>query len=237
MNLCLAMAALGAASLLGGCTSKQQTQTGVDTSQAAQASAPSVERGKYLVTVVGCNDCHTPWKMGANGPEPDMSKMLMGHPASMTIDRPAMLMPPWGISADLSMTAWSGPWGVSFSANLTPDSTGLGGWTQDEFVQTLRTGKIKGTGRALLPPMPWQDFSNMTDADLQSIYMFLESIPKIANKVPDPVPPAPGGPPGMMPPPGMQPGAGPAAPGQPGAAPPPHGASQHHPGVKRNSAH
>lgn len=229
------MAAVTAASLFGGCTSKQQTQTGVDTSQTAQASMPSVDRGKYLVTVVGCNDCHTPWKMGQNGPEPDMSKMLMGHPAAMAIDRPAMLMPPWAWSGDMSMTAFGGPWGVSFAANLTPDSTGLGGWTQDEFVQTLRTGKIKGTGRALLPPMPWEDFKNMTDADLQSIFMFLQTIPKISNKVQDPVPPAPGGPPGMMPPPGMQPGAGAPAPMQPGAAPPPP-VMHHHPGVKRSSA-
>ena len=44
-----------------------------------------LERGKYLVTVGGCNDCHTPLKMGAKGPEPDMSRMLSGHPDSFPI--------------------------------------------------------------------------------------------------------------------------------------------------------
>ncbi len=126
---------------------------------------------------------------------PDMSRMLSGHPAGMQIARPAMLPTNWMAAADPTMTAWSGPWGVSFTSNLTPDSTtGIGSWTEDEFAQTMRTGRIKGTGRALLPPMPWQDFKNLTSADLASIYMYLESIPKISNPVPNPLMP-PGTPP------------------------------------------
>jgi hypothetical protein len=211
-----ALAAAFAASLFAGCTSKNENQTGTDTSAttnttATQVSAPSIAQGKYLITAMGCNDCHTPWKMGAQGPEPDMSLMLSGHPAGMKIDRPAMLMPPWAWAGDMSMTAYSGPWGVSFAANLTPDSlTGIGAWSQDVFVSALRTGKHMGKGRDILPPMPWPWFKNLNDADLASMYMYLHSIPPISNKVPDPVaagtPPGPGMPPGaMMPPGGMPP--------------------------------
>jgi hypothetical protein len=215
-----ALAAIAAASLFAGCTAKNENQMGDSTKTSTQSATASVERGKYLVTTTGCNDCHTPWKMGDKGPEPDMSRMLSGHPAGMRIDRPAMLTPPWMAAADMSMTAWSGPWGVSFTANLTPDSlTGIGAWSQDVFISALRTGKHMGKGRDILPPMPWNWFKNMTDEDLGSIYMYLMTIPKISNQVPDPVMPQggmAGMPPGGTPPPGMTPGGMP-----PGAMPPP----------------
>src|SRR5665213_2781933 len=218
-----AITAALAASLFAGCMSKSENQTGTDSTAttntgSTQVAAPSIARGNYLVSAMGCNDCHTPWKMGAQGPEPDMSMMLSGHPASMKIDRPPMLMPPWAWAGDMSMTAFSGPWGVSYAANLTPDSTGIGAWTQDEFLNSLRDGKVKGTGRAILPPMPWEDFKNLTDADLASIYMYLMSIPKISNSVPDPMMPQggmAGMPPGAMPPPGMPPGGMPPPPPMP----------------------
>jgi hypothetical protein len=94
----------------------------------ANLDPEKVARGKYLTTIAGCNDCHTPWKLGANGPEPDMSRMLSGHPQAMTIVSPAAAQKePWVMSASDTNTAWSGPWGVSFTANLTPDDeTGLG---------------------------------------------------------------------------------------------------------------
>jgi mono/diheme cytochrome c family protein len=81
-----------------------------------------VERGKYLVNGIGCSDCHTPLKMGANGPEPDMSRMLSGHPEQYRVTEAAPA--PGGqwqhgfVGAGTS-TAFSGPWGVSFAANLT----------------------------------------------------------------------------------------------------------------------
>jgi hypothetical protein len=83
-----------------------------------------------------------------------------------------------------------GPWGVSFSRNLTPDqSTGIGSWTEEMFIKTIRDGKHQGEGRALLPPMPWQMYAQMTDDDLKAIFAFLRSLPAIANAVPDPIPP------------------------------------------------
>lgn len=85
-----------------------------------------------------------------------------------------------------------GPWGISYSANLTPDTvTGLGAWNQDVFIKTLRTGRHLGQdgGRAILPPMPWEEFSQLTDDDLKSIFTYLQSLPAISNKVPAPVSP------------------------------------------------
>jgi len=163
---------------------------------AQQAAPPSpVERGKYLVTAMGCNDCHTPWKLGEKGPEPDMTRMLSGHPEGMKLPPPpALPAGPWGITAALTMTAWSGPWGVSHTTNLTPDpETGLGALSEENFVQSIRTGKHLGAGRDILPPMPWPMYRNLSDEDLKAIFAYLKSIPPIKNKVPDPVPPAPAG--------------------------------------------
>ena len=90
----------------------------------------------------------------------------------------------------MSSTAWVGPWGVSFAANLTPDkSTGLGNWTEEVFIKTFWSGKQMGIGRNLLPPMPWQAVGQLKDKDLKSIFAYLKTIPPIKNKVPDPIPP------------------------------------------------
>ena len=153
-----------------------------------------VERGKYLVTTGLRNDCHTPKKMGPNGPEPDMDLELSGHPEGMVVK--AAYTPaknsPWIVAGLGSLTAWSGPWGVSFTANLTPDpNTGLrsGVWTEELFIKALRTGKHMGTGRDILPPMPWQFIGQYSDADLKAIWAYLGTIKPIKNHVPDPIPP------------------------------------------------
>ena len=168
--------------------------TGSDEREAsANTMGARVERGKYLVTSNVCNDCHTPWKMGPNGPEPDMTRMLSGHPESVVITKPAPAPGgEWegGMVFGATMTSFSGPWGVSFSANLTPDrNTGLGIWTEDMFVKAIRTGKHFGVSRPILPPMPWQQFRNMTDEDLKAIFAYLRSIPPVTNHVPDPIAP------------------------------------------------
>ena len=158
---------------------------------ADEQAADKLARGKYLVTVAGCNDCHTPWKVGPAGPEPDMSRMLSGHPESVAIGAPATSAGPWIAAANATNTAHSGPWGVSFTANLTPDpETGLGKWTQSTFAQTIRTGRHMGRGRKILPPMPIPMYKNFTDEDLAAIFTYLQSIPAISNRVPEPLPPA-----------------------------------------------
>jgi mono/diheme cytochrome c family protein len=151
-----------------------------------------IKQGEHLVKSIGCADCHTPKKMGPNGPEDDNTRFLSGHPASNVVPPPPKLPAgPWMIMAEGGLTAWSGPWGVSFTRNLTPDKeTGLGDWTEQNFIDTLRTGKKMGKGRGLLPPMPWQAFSNLSDDELKAIFAYLKSIPPIKNAVPEPIPPA-----------------------------------------------
>ncbi|MCL4183780.1 MAG: c-type cytochrome [Burkholderiaceae bacterium] len=160
---------------------------------AADASTDTLARGRYLVTVASCHDCHTPFKAGPNGAEPDMSRMLSGHPEGMLMP-PAPRLPagPWLMSVAATNTAWAGPWGVSFTANLTPDAeTGLGRWTLRNFIDTIRSGRHMGRGRPILPPMPYPMYKHFTDEDLAAIFAYLQSIPAISNRVPEPLPPAP----------------------------------------------
>lgn len=152
-----------------------------------------VKRGEYLVATSGCNDCHTPWKMGPNGPEPDMELMLSGHPESLPINESPPINEPWVALTYATNTAIAGPWGVSFTANLTPDpETGvLSDYTEEQFLLAMRNGRHLGQGRPILPPMPWTVYGQMTDDDLKSIYAYLGQIPAIRNKVQEPLPPAP----------------------------------------------
>lgn len=162
-----------------------------------KAEVSPVERGKYLVTISGCNDCHTPWKMGEKGPEPDMSRMLSGHPAGMELPPAPTVEGGWMAVGSATMTAWAGPWGVSYALNLTPDEeTGIGAWDDAMFVKAMRSGLHLGAGRPILPPMPWPNLAQASDQDLAAIFAYLKSIPPIKNQVPDAivvVPPVPVG--------------------------------------------
>lgn len=162
---------------------------------AARPAKLTVEqaRGRYLMSTSACMDCHTPWKMGDKGPEPDTSRLYSGHPQELVMP-PAPVLPegPWVMTAAATNTAWAGPWGVSFTANLTPDrETGLGRWTEQDFIRTIRSGRHMGRGREVLPPMPIAVYNHFTDRDLKAIYAYLRTIPPIRNQVPDPLPPAP----------------------------------------------
>jgi mono/diheme cytochrome c family protein len=160
--------------------------------RAREAGQARVRRGAYLVNVGGCNDCHTPLKMGPQGPEPDGARLLSGHPEQLALPpAPALPAGPWVAIVSGTMTAWSGPWGTSFTANLTPDpETGLGRWRERDFVETVRSGRHLGRGRPILPPMPSQNLARMTDDDLGAVFAYLQSIPPVRNRVPDPVPPS-----------------------------------------------
>lgn len=151
-----------------------------------------IDRGKYLVRLGGCEDCHSPKVFTDMGPVFDSTKTLSGHPANSQlgqVDTATIQTGKWYLaSADL--TAWVGPWGISYPANLTPDDpTGIGTWTDEVFIKALRTGKHMGIGRPILPPMPWQNIGQSTDEDLKAIFAYLKSLPAINNQVPDPVPP------------------------------------------------
>ena len=151
-----------------------------------------IERGKFTVTVGGCDDCHTPKNFGPNGPELDMSRRLSGHPAgSVVAPVDTSLLHQYAyFSHDL--TTAIGTWGVTFSANLTPDNeTGIGTWQPEMFVNAMKTGKHLGVteGRPILPPMPWQNLSHLSKEDLKCLFAYLKSLPAVNNKVPDPIPP------------------------------------------------
>ncbi|HEY7714697.1 MAG TPA: c-type cytochrome [Candidatus Binatia bacterium] len=171
--------------------------TGLALYGCAQEQTPvqtAVERGKYLVTLGGCHDCHTPKVPGPGGvPALDPAKLLAGHRENAPV-------PSWspedlqrkGVMAATndSLTAWAGPWGVSFAINLTPDNdTGIGEWSEEMFIRMARTGKHQGqpNGRDILPPMPWFNLKGLTDADLKAIWAYLRSLPPVKNQIPLPV--------------------------------------------------
>jgi mono/diheme cytochrome c family protein len=168
------------------------TATAATAADSKSAQSAKIERGRALVTLGGCNDCHTPLAMTPQGPAPDMTRMLSGHPQQLEMPpAPALPAGPWGFVGAATMTAWSGPWGTSFVANITPDpETGIGKWSEKDFVMAMRSGHRPNGGRALLPPMPWQNLAASSDEDLAAIYAYLMSIPPVKNRVPAPVPPA-----------------------------------------------
>jgi len=163
---------------------------GAATTAQAKPKEDPAKRGGYLVMIAGCNDCHTPMKMTPLGPAPDMDLMLSGHPVAQpdpsgTIGKGDLMV------SGPDLTSFKLPFGTVYARNLTPDKTGLGEWTEAQFVKTLRTGRHQGDGRAVLPPMPWPDFGRMTDEDLKAVWAFLRTIKPIANPVPDPKVPPP----------------------------------------------
>ena len=151
-----------------------------------------VKWGEHLVMYMGCGDCHTPKKMGPMGPEDDSTLLLSGHPAKMPppdVDRKEMESK--GLFVTGTLTAWVGPWGISYSANLTSDESGIGTWNEDQFLFAIRNGKLKGLAgsRMLLPPMPWQSIRYMADDELKAMFVYLKSTKPISNIVPPPAPP------------------------------------------------
>lgn len=152
-----------------------------------------VLRGKYIVTVSACHDCHSPKVFSPErGMELDTTRLLSGHPKDEAL-------PPtpgngaksgWTLFSP-GLTASQGPWGLSYSANLTPHETGIGNWTFEQFETAIRKGKYKGleASRPLLPPMPWQMYQNFSDADLRAVFAYLKSLKPIDNLVPQPVNP------------------------------------------------
>jgi cytochrome c553 len=154
--------------------------------------------GENLVAIGGCNDCHTPKKMGPNGPEDDMSLMLSGHPSQLpppTFDQKEAIKK--GLIATQTFTAWIGPWGITYAANLTSDSTGIGMWTEAQFIKSLKEKKWMGLDntRPLMPPMSMMPATKMSDDELKAIFAYLKTTPPIKNVQPAAVlvPPPAGG--------------------------------------------
>lgn len=153
-----------------------------------------IEKGRLPVKVGGCHDCHSPKVMTAQGPVPDTTRLLSGHPANESVPpfpQGVLSESGWMAATNHHASAWIGPWGISFAANLTPDNlTGIGAWTENSFIKAMRTGKHMGAGRPILPPMPWFNLAELPDGDLRSIFAYLKSLKPVSNQVPLPVPPA-----------------------------------------------
>ena len=172
-----------------------QQQSSEVTTASADVSAPKadvVKRGEYLVSFAMCDDCHTPKIMTPHGPVFDMSRRFSGHPAEEPFasdnDKKKLITEQHIAIFSPGLTAAAGPWGVSYAANLTPDDTGIGTWTEAQFMKAIREGKSKGMDgtRPLLPPMPWEVVRNMTDEDLKAVFAYLKTVKPVKNVVPNP---------------------------------------------------
>lgn len=154
-------------------------------------SVQQINRGKYLVDLGGCHHCHSPKIMTERGPISDPDRLLSGHPADEAL-------PPFDgetkkgyILFSMGLTSSTGPWGTSFAANLTPDATGIGTWSEEQFFTALRQGKFKGLegSRQILPPMPWEDLGKMSNEDIKAVFAYLKSLKPVENVVPSAIPP------------------------------------------------
>jgi hypothetical protein len=151
-----------------------------------------VVQGQRLITILGCNDCHSPKKMGAKGPEIIEDLRLSGYPA----DRPVVKFDSKLIAQGFSMfypdlTAAAGPWGISFAGNLTPDQSGIGNWTEAQFKKAITEGKFKGLdgNRPMLPPMPWEGYRSLTNHEIHAMFTYLKQLKPVKNLVPSHVTP------------------------------------------------
>jgi len=154
-------------------------------------SAALVMRGEYLVNTIGCDDCHSPKKMGPQGPELIAELRFSGFPQNNKLPKVNLENVKQGfIVFAPDLTAAIGAWGVSFAGNISSDATGIGNWTEANFLRAIRHGKLKGLegSRSLLPPMPWNVYRNMNDTDLRSIYAYLKTTKPVENLVPAPMP-------------------------------------------------
>ena len=160
---------------------------------ACGSSTADLSRGEQLVKMGGCNDCHTPMKFdpALGMPVPDHTRFLSGHPEGAPDPEAQPGQTDMAVIGP-TFTSFKTGFGVVYARNLTPDKdTGLGAWTEAQFIQTMRTGHRQGTGRILLPPMPWMNLAKASDDDLKAIFAYLRSIPAVHNAVPDPKVPAP----------------------------------------------
>ena len=176
---------IGLVSIMATCiVSCNNSDTKKEATQGVISNDSLIKRGAYLVAISGCDDCHTPKKMGAMGPEPDMELRLSGYRSDVPLPPvdTNVIKKGWALG-NAELTGWAGPWGASFAANITSDETGIGSWTEEQFKKALTQGKWKGmdSNRTLLPPMPWQGFSNLTDEDVKAIFAFLKSTKPVKN--------------------------------------------------------
>jgi len=109
-----------------------------------------MKKGFYLATIGHCMECHTPMAKGQHDWAADFARGGLEFP---------------------------GPWGVSTSRNITSSKTkGIGGWTDAEIKRAITTG-IDKDGNKLKPPMGYQYYAHMTDADLDAVIAWVRTLP------------------------------------------------------------
>jgi hypothetical protein len=192
-TLLLVLFVIGASQFVS-CTSGESKETAALSLANEPSNADKIARGHYLVDLCGCHDCHSPKIFAPEGTSLDSSRLLSGHPEGSTLPPldERSFTPGYWVMFSPNLSAYVGTWGITYSANITPDSaTGIGAWSEQDFVKALQTGKHQGKegGRQILPPMPWGKFGKMTEEDLRSMYAYLRLIPAVKNKVPAPVAP------------------------------------------------
>ncbi len=175
---------------LWNCQQRSQTEPGENSKNDELISEQEpAGKGAYLVRTIGCDHCHTPKKYTDTGPVSDSGRWLMGYPGEdplPEINKEEIVPGKW-VLFNGDLTASVGPWGVSFSGNLTPHQTGLGNWTYSQFKIAMTEGRYKGLSntRMLLPPMPWQSYAEMKEEDLKAIFEYLKTIKPMENIVPN----------------------------------------------------
>lgn len=166
--------------------------TACETKQASESkNSELIAKGEYLVTIGGCNDCHSPKINTEKGPEPNPSLLLSGHPANaIVLDWDTATIKKW-LLFSFDGTAAHGPWGTSFAANITSDSTGIGSWTIQQFRNAMQNGDLHGIEgtRKLLPLMPWPTYAKIKSEDIEAIFAYLKSTKPVKNIVPSPLAP------------------------------------------------
>lgn len=179
--------------VLSGCQDKNYAKVPEEPVVTEVSQEQKVKRGEYLVTTIGCADCHSPKKFGEKGLEEMDGLQLSGYQQGQELPSIDMSsLPPGFMVFNGDLTAAVGPWGTSFAANLTSHESGIGNWSLEQFKTAMRKGKYKGleNARDLLPPMPWFNFAKLTDEDLEAMYYYLKSTKPVDNVVPAPLPPA-----------------------------------------------
>ena len=148
-----------------------------------------IKMGKVLTEEFGCVDCHSPKLIIQDQIMIDEKKIFSGHPQNNILpDFPPELVGPgkWRGLYTSGMTAWGGPWGITYAANLTPDKeTGIGNWSEENFMSVIKLGIHSSLTRKMLPPMPWSEVSRLGDDELSAIFVYLKSLKPIKNKVPE----------------------------------------------------
>ncbi|WP_308990597.1 diheme cytochrome c-553 [Mariniflexile litorale] len=173
------------------CNSNKKDKATFEYEPSSPVTLDPIKRGENLVNAIGCHDCHTPKKFTEQGITLDIDRLLSGHPANEKLPEYDQKTAQSYVLLNMGLTSATGPWGTSFAANLTPAASGIGSWSESQFLKSIKEGKYKGldTGRTLLPPMPWQSYSNLPDDDLKSIFAYLKSINPVENIVPASLPP------------------------------------------------